>query len=188
MAGITDVKNGLCMHFNHDIYQVVEFLHVKPGKGGAFVRTKLKSLTTGKVLDQTFQGNAKIDAVRVERRKHQFLYKDGEMFNFMNNESFEQVSLTEAMVSAPKLLKDGQEVELLIQADNDKVLACDMPQHVILEVTYTEPGVRGDTATNATKPAKVETGAEVNVPLFINQGDTIKIDTKSNAYVERIKV
>ena len=187
MAGITDVRNGLCMHYNHDIYQVIDFLHVKPGKGGAFVRTKLKSLTSGKVLEQTFQGNAKIDEVRVERRKHQFLYKDSDMFNFMNNETFEQIGLEKKFISNPFLLKDGEEVEMLIQADTGQVLTCEMPQHVILEITYTEPGVKGDTATNAQKPATLETGGEINVPLFINQGDKIKIDTRSNSYVERVK-
>ena len=175
------------MHFNNDIYQVVEFLHVKPGKGGAFVRTKLKSLTSGKVIDQTFQGNAKIEEVRVERRVHQYLYKEGDMFNFMNQESFEQVSLDENLIDAPDLLKEGSEVELLVEADTGKVLSCDMPQSVVLEVTYTEPGVAGNTATNATKPATVETGATVNVPLFINENDKIKIDTRSGSYVERVK-
>ena len=187
MAGITDIKNGLCIEFNNDIYQVVEFLHVKPGKGGAFVRTKLKSLTSGKVVDQTFQGNAKIEEVRVERRKFQFLYREGEMFNFMNQETFEQVALKEDFVDHPDLLKDGEGVELMVNAGTEEILACEMPQHVILEITYAEPGVAGNTATNATKPATVETGGTINVPLFVDVGDRIKIDTKTKSYVERVK-
>jgi len=187
MASTSDIKNGLCMVYNHDIYKVVEFLHVKPGKGPAFVRTKMKSLTNGKVLDNTFPSGHKIDVVRVERRKHQFLYKEGEDFHFMNTEDYSQVMIEGKMIENADLLKDGASVEILFHADEERALTIDLPQYVELEVTYTEPGLKGNTATNASKPATVETGAEVNVPMFINQGDKIKIDSKSRAYMERVK-
>lgn len=187
MATTADFRNGLCMEYNGDIYTLVEFQHVKPGKGGAFVRTKLKSLTTGRVIENTFNSGVKITTARVERRKSQFLYKDDTGYNFMNNENFEQVTLQEEMVSAPLLLKEGQEVEIMVHAETEKILGCELPANVELEVSYSEPGVRGDTATNVTKPATLETGATVNVPLFINEGDRIKVDTVTGAYVERVK-
>lgn len=187
MATTSDIRNGLCIHHNNDIFSIVEFQHVKPGKGNAFVRTKLKSLTTGKVLDHTFPAGHKIDEVRVERRNYQYLYKDEFGFHFMNNDTYEQISIDGAMIDRAELLKDGSEVEILIQADNELPLTVDLPQHIILEVTYTEPGVRGDTATNASKPATVETGAEIRVPLFINAGDRVKIDTRTGMYLERVK-
>jgi elongation factor P len=155
---------------NGDIFSVVEFLHVKPGKGNAFVRTKLKSLTTGKVVEHTFPSGHKIDDVRVERRKFQFLYSDESGYNFMDNETYDQVSLNENMLERPDFLKEGSEIEILFHAEKNIPLTADMPASIVLEVTYTEPGVRGDTATNVTKPATVETGAEVKVPIFINQG------------------
>ncbi|NNE16354.1 MAG: elongation factor P [Saprospiraceae bacterium] len=187
MASTADIKNGLCMVFNHDIYKVVEFLHVKPGKGPAFVRTKLKSLTNGKVVDQTFPSGHKLEVVRVERRKYQFLYKDGDDFHFMNNENYEQMMIEGKMIDNGDLLKDGENVEILFHAAEERPLTIDLPQYVILTVTYTEPGQKGNTATNVTKPATVETGAEVKVPIFINEGDKIKIDTKSRSYSERVK-
>jgi len=175
------------MTHNGDIFSVVEFLHVKPGKGNAFVRTKLKSLTTGKVVEHTFPSGHKIDDVRVERRKFQFLYSDESGYNFMDNETYDQVSLNENMLERPDFLKEGSEIEILFHAEKNIPLTADMPASIVLEVTYTEPGVRGDTATNVTKPATVETGAEVKVPIFINQGDKIKIDTKTGGYLERVK-
>ncbi|MBK9733657.1 MAG: elongation factor P [Saprospiraceae bacterium] len=187
MANTSDIKNGLCLNYNNDIYTVVEFLHVKPGKGNAFVRTKLKSLTSGKVVEITFPSGHKIDDVRVERRKFQYLYNDENGYNFMNIETYDQVSLNEAMLDRPDFLKEGSEIEILFHAEKDMPLTADMPSSIILEVTYTEPGVRGDTATNVTKPATVETGAEVKVPIFINQGDKIKIDSRTGAYLERVK-
>jgi elongation factor P len=187
MASTSDIRNGLCMTHNGDIFSVVEFLHVKPGKGNAFVRTKLKSLTTGKVVEHTFPSGHKIDDVRVERRKFQFLYSDESGYNFMDNETYDQVSLNENMLERPEFLKEGSEIEILFHAEKNVPLTADMPASIVLEVTYTEPGVRGDTATNVTKPATVETGAEVKVPIFINQGDKIKIDTKTGGYLERVK-
>ncbi|MBK7808525.1 MAG: elongation factor P [Saprospiraceae bacterium] len=187
MASTSDIRNGLCLNYNGDIYTIVEFLHVKPGKGNAFVRTKLKSLTTGRVVENTFPAGHKIDDVRVERRKYQYLYNDENGYNFMDNETYDQVSLSAAMLERPDFLKEGSEIEILFHAEKNIPLTADMPQNIVLEVTYTEPGVRGDTATNVTKPATVETGAEVKVPIFINQGDRIKIDTKTGAYLERVK-
>ncbi|MEG1238186.1 MAG: elongation factor P [Flavobacterium sp.] len=187
MASTSDIRNGLCIKFNHDIYKIIEFLHVKPGKGPAFVRTKLKSLTTGKVLDNTFSAGHKIEDVRVETHTFQFLYAEGDEFHFMNAETFEQISLNKNILDAPGLLKEGTNVMVQINTETDLPLSVDMPSSVILEVTYAEPGVKGNTATNATKSATVETGASVNVPLFINEGDKIKIDTASGSYMERVK-
>ncbi|MBX2845912.1 MAG: elongation factor P [Saprospiraceae bacterium] len=187
MASTSDIKKGLVIHFNNDLYSIIEFMHVKPGKGAAFVRTKLKSLTTGKVLDNTFPSGAKFDTARVERRKYQYLYKDDSGYNFMNMETFEQIALQEEMLTNPHFLQDGAEVEMLIHAETEQVLTCELPPNVVLEVTYTEPGLKGDTATNAMKPATVTGGAEVMVPLFINEGDKIKIDTSSGSYMERAK-
>jgi elongation factor P len=187
MASTSDIRNGLCIKFNHDIYKIIEFLHVKPGKGPAFVRTKLKSVSNGKVLDNTFSAGHKIDVVRVETQTYQFLYAEGDTFHFMNVDNYEQITLLRDVLDAPDLLKEGTNVMLQVNTETDLPLSVDMPASVILEVTYTEPGVKGNTATNATKPATVETGATVNVPLFINEGDKIKIDTASGNYMERIK-
>jgi len=187
MASTADIRNGLCIKHNNDIYKIIEFLHVKPGKGPAFVRTKLKSLTTGKVLDNTFSAGHKIDVVRVETHTFQYLYNEGSDYHFMNNETFEQITLDKNALDAPELLKEGTNVMVQINTETEAPLSVDMPASIVLEVTYTEPGVKGNTATNATKPATVETGAQVNVPLFINEGDKIKIDTATGNYVERIK-
>jgi elongation factor P len=187
MASTSDIRNGLCIKYNHDIYKIIEFLHVKPGKGPAFVRTKLRSVSNGKVLDNTFSAGHKIDVVRVETQTYQFLYAEGETFHFMNVDNYEQITLQREALDAPGLLKEGTNVMLQINTETDLPLSVDMPSSVILEVTYTEPGIKGNTATNANKPATVETGATVNVPLFINEGDKIKIDTASGNYMERIK-
>jgi len=187
MASTSDIRNGLCIKYNHDIYKITEFLHVKPGKGPAFVRTKMKSVTTGKVLDNTFSAGHKIEDVRVETHKFQFLYHDGEFYHFMNQEDYTQIRLTDAALDRPDLMKEGEVVTVLINTEDNMPLSVDMPVSVILEVTHTEPGVKGNTATNATKPATVETGAEVNVPLFINEGDKIKIETEKGTYKERFK-
>jgi elongation factor P len=187
MASTSDIRNGLCIKFNHDIYKIIEFLHVKPGKGPAFVRTKLKSLTNGKVLDNTFSAGHKIDTVRVETQNFQYLYAEGDRFHFMNTETYEQITLSKDILDAPDLLKEGTNVMVQINTETELPLSVDMPASIVLEVTYAEPGIKGNTATNATKPAKVETGASVNVPLFINEGDKIKIDTATGSYMERVK-
>lgn len=187
MANTSEIRNGLCIKHSNDIYSVVEFQHVKPGKGAAFVRTKLKSLTTGKVIDNTFPAGHKIEIVRVERRKYQFLYNDDMGYHFMDNETYEQTMIPEKLIDNPKFLKEGSEVEILFNTEDDSPLQLELPQYIIFKVTYTEPGVKGDTATNTLKPATVETGAEIRVPLFINEGDLVKVDSKTGNYMERVK-
>ena len=187
MATTSDIRNGLCIRYNNDIYKIIEFLHVKPGKGPAFVRTKLKSVTNGKVVDNTFPAGRKIDDVRVETHKFQYLYNDGEFYHFMNEQDYSQIRLLESALDVPELMKEGETVTIIINSEDDMPLSVDMPASVILEVTHTEPGVKGNTATNTTKPATVESGATVNVPLFINEGDKIKIETTKGTYQERIK-
>lgn len=187
MANTSDIRKGLCIRYNNDIYKIIEFLHVKPGKGPAFVRTKLKSVTTGKVLDNTFSAGHKIEDVRVETRSYQFLYAEGETYHFMNTDDYNQISLQESSLDTPDLLKEGEVVTILFNTEDSMPLSVEMPASVTLEVTETEPGVKGNTATNATKPATVETGARVNVPLFINEGDKIRIDTATGSYMERAK-
>ena len=187
MASTSDIKNGLCIVYNNDICQIIEFQHVKPGKGAAFVRTKLKSLTTGRVLENTFPSGTKIEEVRVERRKYQFLYQDDMGYHFMNNETYDQVALPENLIENPGFLEEGSTVDVLFDAGNETPLTLDLPAHIELEVTYTEPGIKGDTANNSLKPATVSSGAEVRVPLFVNTGDWIKVDTRSGAYIERVK-
>lgn len=188
MATTADIKNGLCLRYNNGIYTITEFQHVKPGKGPAFVRTKLKNVETGKVIDNTFSAGHKIDVVRVERRKYQFLYKDESGYHFMNDETYEQTFIKEAIINAPQFLKEGDFAEIVFDAEEEVPLICELPASLVLEVTYTEPGEKGNTATNAFKPATVETGAEVRVPLFINEGDFIKISTATGDYSERVKV
>lgn len=187
MASTSDIRNGLCIEYNNDIFSIVEFQHVKPGKGAAFVRTKLKSLTTGRVLDNTFPAGHKIIDVRVERRKFQYLYNDDMGYHFMNTETYDQISLKEEFLENPQFLKESMEIDILYHSEKEIPLTSEMPQYEYYEITYTEPGVKGDTATNVTKPATIETGAEIKVPIFINQGDTVKIDTKTGSYLERLK-
>ncbi len=187
MATTSDIRKGMCLEFNGNTYIVVEFLHVKPGKGNAFVRTKLKNLSNGKVVENTFQAGHKIDDVRVERRKYQYLYDDEERFYFMNNDTYEQIDIIKEMLDNSRFLKEGQSVEVLFHAEKEMPIACEMPQYIILEVTEVEPGVKGDTATNTLTPAIVETGAEVRVPLFIKLGDRIRIESQTGAYMERVK-
>ncbi|HOM64163.1 MAG TPA: elongation factor P [Dysgonamonadaceae bacterium] len=187
MATTADFRNGMCLELEGQYYFIVEFLHVKPGKGPAFVRTKLKNVTTGRILDKTFNAGVKVDEVRIERRPFQYLYRDDMGYNFMNSETFEQVSIPAEQIDGVEFLKEGDIVEVQIHAESGTILTAEMPPHVILEVTYTEPGIKGDTATNTLKPATLETGAEVRVPLFIETGEKIKVDTRTGAYVERAK-
>lgn len=187
MATTSDIRKGLCIVYNNDTYKIIEFLHVKPGKGPAFVRTKLKSLTNGKVLENTFSAGNKLEEVKVETRRYQYLYPEGDTCHFMNTEDYNQISLPKDVLDAPDLLKEGEVVSIIVRTADEVPLSVEMPSSVILEITHTEPGVRGNTATNATKPATVETGANINVPLFINEGDRVKIDTESGTYLERVK-
>lgn len=187
MATTADIRNGLCIEYNHDIFQFVEFQHVKPGKGNAFVRCKMKSFRTGRVLEHTFPAGHEIITARVVRQPYQFLYKDDMGFNFMNQETFDQIVINGDIIENNDFLRDGDVCDVVLHEETDQILACELPQHVVLEITYSEPAVAGNTATNATKPATVETGATVNVPLFVNQGEKIKVDTRTRAYVERVK-
>jgi len=187
MATTSDFKNGLIIEHNGELFTIVEFQHVKPGKGPAFVRTKLKNVKTGRVIPNTFTAGVKINIQRVERRPYQYLYNDGQDYHFMNQETFEQIPLPKELISAPDFLKESQEVDISYHTESESYLSCDLPAYVILEITYTEPGERGNTATNVMKDATVETGANVKVPLFINTGDHIKVDTRSGEYSERVK-
>ncbi|MEZ4906031.1 MAG: elongation factor P [Spirosomataceae bacterium] len=187
MATTADIRNGLVINFNNDLFQIIEFQHVKPGKGAAFVRTKIKSLTSGKVLDNTFNSGVAIYPVRVERREFQFLYKDEVGFNFMDTQNFEQISIDEKLVEGADLMKEGQLVEILLNTENEAPLTCELPDVVELEVVYAEPGIKGDTANNPRKAVEVETGARIMVPMFIEQGDKLRIKTATKEYVERVK-
>lgn len=187
MATTSDFRNGLCIEYNGELYNIVEFQHVKPGKGGAFVRTKLKNLKTGKVLQNTFTAGVKINVQRIERRPFQFLYKENNLYHFMNTTTFEQTFIGQELIDAPQFLKEGQEVDVIFHADTETPISCELPSYVDLKIVYTEPGVKGDTATNTFKDAEVETGAIVKVPLFIDNGEKIKVDTRTGEYSERVK-
>ncbi|NAW50174.1 elongation factor P [Elizabethkingia argentiflava] len=187
MATTADIKKGLCIEFNNDIYKVIEFLHVKPGKGPAFVRTKLKSVTNGKVLDNTFSSGHKIEEVRVITRKFQYLYDDDNGFHFMNNDDFSQIYINKDMIENAQFMKAGEEVTIILKETDETPLSAEIPPTVTMEVIEADPGVKGNTATNALKNAIVETGARVLVPLFIEPGEKIRINTEDGSYIERIK-
>ncbi len=188
MATTADFKNGLTLEFNDQLYTIVQFQHVKPGKGPAFVRTKLKNIKTGKVIENTFTAGVKINTVRVERRPYQYLYKDEMGFNFMHTETFEQVSISPDMIENADLMKEGQVIEINFHAETETPLTAELPPFVELEVTETIQGEKGNTASStALKPAKVETGAEIMVPLFITSGEIIKVDTRDRSYSERVR-
>jgi len=186
MATTADIKNGVVILHKDKRMKVIEFQHVKPGKGGAFVRTKLKDLLSGKIIDHTFNAGARIVYVRIEAKKMQYLYEDGDLFYFMDNDTYEQITVNEAVVSESKnFMIAGLNVELLF--DGSEVLDVRIPLHVNLKVTETEPGFKGNTATGATKPATVETGYILQVPLFIDTDDILRIDTRTGEYIERSK-
>ena len=180
-----DIKIGTCINLEGQLYFCIDFLHVKPGKGNTFVRTKLKNVVNGRVLERTFQIGFKLEDVRVERRPYQYLYQDEMGYIFMNQEDFEQVTIIKDLINGVDYLKEGEVVDVVTNANTGEILFADLPVKVVLKVTYTEPGLKGDTATNATKPATLETGAEIKVPLFINEGDMIRIDTRTGEYMER---
>lgn len=187
MINSQDIKNGTCIRMDGRLYFCVEFLHVKPGKGNTFMRTKLKNVVDGRVLERRFNIGEKLEDVRVERRPYQYLYADGGDDIFMNQETFEQIPISKSLVTGSDFMKEGDMVEVVSDASTDTVLYAEMPVKTVLEITYTEPGIKGDTATNTLKPATVETGAEVRVPLFCNIGDKIRIDTRDGSYLERVK-
>ena len=187
MINSQDIKNGVCIRMDGRLYFVIEFLHVKPGKGNTIMRVKFKDVVDGRVLERRFNIGEKLEDVRVERRPYQFLYKEGEDFIFMNNETFEQVPIAHDLITGVDFLKEGMTVDVVSDASTDTVLFAELPTKVELQVTYTEPGLKGDTATNTLKPATVETGAEVRVPLFIHEGEIIRIDTRDGSYCERVR-
>ena len=186
MASTADIRNGAVIFHKNKRMKVIEFQHVKPGKGGAFVRTKLKDIQSGKIIDETFNAGHKLEFIRVEAKSMQFLYVDGENHIFMDNETFEQINvITKSIGNKKNFLTAGAVADLLF--DEDEVLDVRLPSHVILEVLNTEPGFKGNTATGANKPATLETGHVLNVPLFIDEGDKLRIDTRTGEYVERSK-
>jgi elongation factor P len=186
MADTSDFRNGLIIKFKNDLYTITEFQHVKPGKGGAFVRTTLKNLRTGKVLDNTFRAGEGIDIVRVERRKYQFLYREGNFLVCMDNDTYEQINIpVELFGNGEKYLKEGEEIDILF--NGDEIINVEIPIFVNLKVVHTEPGFKGNTATGAMKPAELETGASISVPLFIDVDDLLRVDTRTGEYVERLK-
>lgn len=190
MAKVTtsDFRNGLNILLDTNIYTITEFLHVKPGKGGAFVRTKLKGVVNNKVIDKTFRAGESVETVRVERHPYQFLYSDGEFYHFMHQETFEQIMLSEDRVSGAQFLKESGTATVVINADDNTILFTEVPDHVNLQVKQTDPGYKGDTAQGGSKPAILESGATINVPLFINKGDYVRVDTRTSSYIERVKI
>ncbi|MBC7347675.1 MAG: elongation factor P [Clostridia bacterium] len=185
MISTNDLRTGVKIEVDGELYAVIEFQHVKPGKGAAFVRTKLRNLRTGAVIERTFRAGEKVPQVRVERREMQYLYHDGENYVFMDTTSFEQLSLPrEKLEDAARFLKDDMTVYVLLH--EGETIGVELPNFVELKVVQTEPGVRGDTATGGSKPAVLETGAVVQVPLFIEEGDVIRIDTRTGEYIERV--
>lgn len=185
MADTSNFRNGFTMRLDGDLWTIVEFQHVKPGKGGAFVRTRLKSISSGNVIDRTFRSGDKVEDVRIEKRDMQFLYSDGDTFHLMDSETFEQIGVDRAMIGpAADLLQENEKTYVLVA--EERPIGVELPNFVEIKVQHTEPGVKGDTATGAVKPATLETGAIVYVPLFVNQGDTLKIDTRTSSYVERV--
>lgn len=180
-----DLRPGIAIVFENDPWQVVDFQHVKPGKGAAFVRSKLKNMRTGNVRENTFRAGEKLEKADIEKKTMQFLYLDGDQYNFMDNENYEQLPVHKDLLNdrVAKYMKEGLEYDMLFF--NGTLIGIDPPNFVVVEITETDPGLRGDTATGGTKPATVETGAVVQVPLFVNQGDKIKIDTRTDSYLER---
>ena len=187
MINSQDIKNGTCIRLDGKLYFVIEFLPVKPGKGNTFMRTKLKDVVDGYVLERRFNIGEKLEDVRVERRPYQYLYQEGEDYIFMNQETFEQIPIAKELINGVDFMKESEIVEVVSDASTETVLYADVPTKVVLKITYTEPGLKGDTATNTLKPATVETGATVRVPLFINEGETIEVDTRDGSYLGRVK-
>ena len=184
MISVNDLKTGLTLQLDNGLWSVVEFLHVKPGKGAAFVRSKLKNVETGQVIEKTFRAGEKVGKATLDRREMQYLYKEGADYVMMDNETYDQLHLSESQIGdGLKYLKENMNVQVLMH--DSRIIGVDIPAHVELEVVDTEPGFAGNTSTNATKPAKLETGAMVNVPFFISNGDVIRVDTRTNEYLDR---
>ena len=187
MANTSEIRNGICINHNNGIYKVIEFQHVKPGKGPAFVRTKLKNIVSGKVIDYTIPSKHKIDIVRVENRSYQFLYRESKTYHFMNVKDFDQLAIEEHMIESSEFLKEGQQVDVQFNTQSGECLSCELPLHISLKVTHAEPGFKGNTANNPTKQITLETGAMLQAPLFVEEGDMVKIDVAKKSYIERVK-
>ncbi len=182
-----DIKKGVCIRMDGKLYFCIDFLHVKPGKGNTIMRTTLKDVVSGRVLEKRFNIGESLEDVRVERRPYQYLYLEGEDYIFMNNETFEQVPIAKELITGVAYMKEGDTVDVVSDADTETILYAEMPVKTVVRITYTEPGLKGDTATNTLKPATIETGAEVRVPLFIEEGELIEIDTRDGSYQNRVK-
>ena len=187
MINSQDIKKGTCIRMDGKLYFCIDFLHVKPGKGNTIMRTTLKDVVSGRVLEKRFNIGEALEDVRVERRPYQFSYADGDQYHFLNQETWDDVVIEHNLISGVDYMKEGDIVDVVSDASSETILYAEMPVKTVLKITYTEPGLKGDTATNATKPATVETGATVRVPLFINEGETIEVDTRDGSYVNRVK-
>ncbi|MEE1222724.1 MAG: elongation factor P [Bacteroidaceae bacterium] len=187
MINSQDIKKGTCIRMDGKLYFCIDFLHRKPGKGNTIMNVTLKDVVNGGVLERRFNIGEKLEDVRVERRPYQYLYAEGDEYVFMNNETFEQVNIAADQINGVKFMKEGQIVDVVTDASTETVLYADMPAKVHLAISWTEPGLKGDTATNTLKPAKVETGAEIRVPLFINEGEIVEVDTRDGSYLGRVK-
>lgn len=182
-----DIKKGTCIRMDDKLYFCIDFLHVKPGKGNTIMRTTLKDVVSGRVLEKRFNIGEALEDVRVERRPYQYLYMDGDDYIFMNQETYDQVPIAKDLITGVDFMKESDIVEVVSDADTNTILFAEMPVKTNLRITHSEPGIKGDTATNATKPATLETGVEVRVPLFINEGDLIQVDTRDGSYLNRVK-
>lgn len=182
----SDFRPGVTLNLDGELYTISEFQHVKPGKGGAFVRTKLKGVVNEKNIEKTFRSGENVDSVRIETHSYQFLYSDGNLFHFMHQETYEQIALEKSKVQRTGFFSDGITCSLVIDADNETTLYAEPPAHIVTTVTQTDPGLRGDTAQGGSKPATIASGAVVQVPLFINEEDQIKVDTRTGEYIERV--
>ena len=188
MINAQDIKKGTCIRMDGKLYFCIDFLHVKPGKGNTFMRTTLKDVVDGYVLERRFNIGEKLEDVRVERRSHQFLYQEGDDYIFMNNETFDQHPIAKELITGVDYLKESMDVEVVVDASTETVLYAELPTKVVLQISYTEPGLKGDTATTTLKPATLETGAEIRVPLFINEGEFVEVDTRDGSDVGRVKM
>ena len=182
-----DIKKGTCIRMDGKLYFCIDFLHVKPGKGNTIMRTTLKDVVSGRVLEKRFNIGEALEDVRVERRPYQYLYLEGEDYIFMNQETYDQIPISRALITGVDFMKESDIVDVVSDADTNTILYAEMPVKTVLRITHSEPGIKGDTATNATKPATLETGVEVRVPLFVNEGDLIQVDTRDGSYLQRMK-
>ena len=187
MASTADISRGLIIKLDGSLYKVVEFGENKTARAAAKVWAKLAGVDNNRSIEKTWNSGDTIHPVRVERKAYQYLYKDDTGYSFMDNETYEQITVQENLIDAPQFLKDGQEVSVLINTESDTPMSVELPDKIVVKVTYSEPGLRGDTATRTLKPATVETGATVMVPLFVNEGELIRVNTKTGEYVERVK-